>query len=285
MVSTPPPSNIAPARWLLGQQGLTGAVIIAVYIIAFWQTETDPVMLILGLPDMVKFFANMFPPHFFGWDQPYFYNKESEFQYVLLAAMETFQMAVLGTVIAVVFGFILAMLAARNITPNVFVYHGVRTLCDGFRGSSEVVWALLFVAMVGLGPFTGVLALAVHNTGALGKFFSEAIEAMDEGILESVEASGATRTQVFFHGIIPELGTLFMSYILYYFEHNLRQAMVLGIVGAGGIGIELLLAMKYFNFDKALSVIIVMLVMVIITDRLSGMIRKRLVGGELVVVT
>jgi phosphonate transport system permease protein len=285
MVNTPSPSNIAPARWKSGQRGLIGAIIIAVYIIAFWQTDTDPVMLFLGLPDMVKFFGSMFPPHFFGWDQPYFYNKESEFQYVLLAALETFQMAVLGTVIAVVFGFVLAMLAARNITPNVFIYHGVRTLCDGFRGISEVVWALLFVAMVGLGPFTGVLALAVHNTGALGKFFSEAIEAMDEGILESVEASGATRTQVFFHGIIPELGTLFMSYILYYFEHNLRQAMVLGIVGAGGIGIELLLAMKYFNFNKALSVIIIMLVMVVITDRLSGMIRKRLVGGELVVVT
>ena len=285
MVTSPPPSKIAPTRWMPGSLGLTGAVIIAVYIIAFWQTETDPFMLVMGLPDMARFFAGMFPPHFFGWDQPYFYNKESEFQYILLAALETFHMAVLGTVLAVAFGFVLAMLAARNITPNIFIYHGTRTLCDGFRGISEVVWALLFVAMVGLGPFTGVLALAVHNTGALGKFFSEAIEAMDEGILESVEVSGATRTQIFFHGIIPELGTLFMSYILYYFEHNLRQAMVLGIVGAGGIGIELLLAMKYFNFGKALSVIIIMLVMVIITDRLSGLIRKRLVGGEIAVVT
>jgi phosphonate transport system permease protein len=270
MVNSPPPSKIAPARWMPGSRELIGVIIIAVYIVAFWQTDTDPIMLIMGLPDMVKFFGGMFPP---------------QFQYVLLAALETFQMAILGTVLAVVFGFALAMLAARNITPNLFFYHGTRTLCDGFRGISEVVWALLFVAMVGLGPFTGVLALSVHNTGALGKFFSEAIEAMDEGILETVEASGATRTQVFFHGIIPELGTLFMSYILYYFEHNLRQAMVLGIVGAGGIGIELLLAMKYFNFNKALSVIIIMLVMVIITDRLSGMIRKRLVGGEFLVVT
>lgn len=279
------PSHVAADRWMPARRGLIGAVILAVYVIAFWQTGTDPVTLVLGLPDMAKFFASMFPPHFFGWDQPYFYNRESNFEHVLLAAMETFQMAVLGTVLAVVFGFALAMLAARNITPNFLIYQTTRTLCDGFRGISEVVWALLFVAMVGLGPFTGVLALAIHNTGALGKFFSEAIEAMDEGILESVEASGATRTQVFFHGIIPELGTLFMSYILYYFEHNLRQAMVLGIVGAGGIGIELLLAMKYFNFHKALSVILVMLVMVIITDRLSGMIRKRLVGGELLVVT
>jgi len=279
------PAKIKPSLQIPGSRGLIGAAIIAIYIIAFWQTGTDPVMLALGLPDMAKFIVSMFPPHFFAWDQPYFYDRESEFQYVLLAALETFHMAVLGTVLAVIFGIALAMLSARNITPNFFVYQGARTLCDGFRGISEVVWALLFVAMVGLGPFTGVLALAVHNTGALGKFFSEAIEAIDEGILESVESSGATRTQVFFHGIIPELGTLFMSYILYFFEHNLRQAMVLGIVGAGGIGIELLLAMKYFNFSKALSVILIMLVMVIITDRLSGMIRKRLVGGELLVVT
>ena len=279
-----PSSTAATAPWLPGRRELIAAAVLAIYIVAFWQTGTDPVSLVLGLPDMALFFASMFPPHFFGWDQPYFYNRESEFPYVLLAAVETFQMAVLGTVLAVVFGFMFAMLAARNITPNIFVYQTTRTLCDGFRGISEVVWALLFVAMVGLGPFTGVLALTIHNSGALGKFFSEAIEAIDEGILESVESSGATRTQVFFHGIIPELGTLFMSYILYYFEHNLRQAMVLGIVGAGGIGIELLLAMKYFDFNKALSVIIVMLVMVIISDRLSGMIRKRLVGGEILVV-
>lgn len=279
------PSTEPAGRWMPGMRELIGAAVLAIYIVAFWQTGTDPVMLVVGLPDMAKFLASMFPPHFLAWDQPYFYNQESEFQYVLLAAMETFQMAVLGTVLAVVFGFVAAMFAARNITPNFWVYQGTRTMCDGFRGISEVVWALLFVSMVGLGPFTGVLALAVHNTGALGKYFSEAIEAIDEGILESVEAAGATRTQVFFHGIMPELGTLFMSYILYYFEHNLRQAMVLGIVGAGGIGIELLLAMKYFNFHKALSVILLMLVMVIITDRLSGMIRKRLVGGELVVVT
>ena len=258
--------------------------IVVIYGAAMWQTETNPKALIEGIPDMIEFTGKMFPPSFIDWDSPYFYNAESELPQILDTAVETLQMAVMGTVLAVVFGFLFAMLAARNITPNLFLYQASRTVCDAFRGISEIVWALLFVAMVGLGPFTGVLALAVHNSGALGKYFSEAIEAMDVGVLESVESSGATRTQVFFHGVMPELRTLFMSYILYYFEHNLRQATVLGVVGAGGIGTELLLSIKYFNFDHSMTIVIIMLGMVIITDRLSGMIRKRLVGGEILLV-
>ena len=258
--------------------------IVAIYGLAMWQTDTNPKALIEGIPDMVKFTGKMFPPSVIDWDSPYFYNRESNLPVILDTAVETVQMAVMGTFLAVVFGFLLAMLAARNITPNAFVYQLSRTICDSFRGISEIVWALLFVAMVGLGPFTGVLALAVHNSGALGKYFSEAIESMEVGVLESVESSGATRTQVFFHGVMPELRTLFMSYILYYFEHNLRQATVLGVVGAGGIGTELLLSIKYFNFDHSMTIVLIMLAMVIITDRLSGMIRKRLVGGEILVV-
>ena len=258
--------------------------IVAIYGLAMWQTETNPKALVEGVPDMLEFVDKMIPPSFIDWESPYFYNAESELPRILDTAVETLQMAIMGTVLAVVFGFLFAMLAARNITPNVFVYQAARTICDAFRGISEIVWALLFVAMVGLGPFTGVLALAVHNSGALGKYFSEAIEAMDVGVLESVESSGATRTQIFFHGVMPELRTLFMNYILYYFEHNLRQATVLGVVGAGGIGTELLLSIKYFNFDHSMTIVLVMLGMVIISDRVSGMIRKRLVGGEILVV-
>lgn len=258
--------------------------IVAIYGLAMWQTETNPKALIEGIPDMVEFTGKMFPPSFIDWDAAYFYNRESNLPEILNTAVETLQMAVMGTVLAVVFGFLFAMLAARNITPNRFVYQISRTVCDAFRGISEIVWALLFVAMVGLGPFTGVLALAVHNSGALGKYFSEAIEAIDAGVLETVESSGATRTQVFFHGVMPELRALFMSYILYYFEHNIRQATVLGVVGAGGIGTELLLSIKYFNFDHSMTIVLIMLGMVIISDRLSGMIRKRLVGGEILVV-
>lgn len=249
-----------------------------------WQTETNPKTFIEGIPDLVDFVGLMFPPHVVDWNAPYFYKAETNLPTILWAAVETIQMAVMGTVLSVVFGFMLAMFAARNITPNVFVYQTTRTICDASRGISELVWALLFVAMVGLGPFTGVLALTVHNSGALGKYFSEAIEAIDVGVIESVESSGATRTQVFFHGIMPELRALFLSYILYYFEHNLRQATVLGVVGAGGIGLELLLNIRYFNFDTVLTILIIILAMVVVTDRLSGLIRKRLVGGEILVV-
>ena len=258
--------------------------VVAIYITAMWQTDSNPKAFIEGLPDMIKFVGLMFPPHVIDWNAPYFYNAESNFPAILTATVETIQMAVMGTVLAVVFGFLLAMFAARNITPNVFVYQSARTICDAGRGISELVWALLFVAMVGLGPFTGILALTVHNTGVLGKYFSEAIEAIDVGVIESVQSSGATRTQVFFHGIMPELSALFLSYILYNFEHNLRQSTVLGVVGAGGIGLELLLAIRYFNFDTVLTIMIIILAMVVVTDRLSGVIRKRLVGGEILVV-
>lgn len=259
--------------------------VVAIYITSMWQTDSNPKTFIEGLPDMIRFVGLMFPPHVIDWNAPYFYNAESNFPAILTAAVETIQMAVMGTVLATVAGFLLAMFAARNITPNVFVYQSARTICDAGRGISELVWALLFVAMVGLGPFTGILALTVHNSGVLGKYFSEAIEAIDVGVIESVESSGATRTQVFFHGIMPELSALFLSYILYNFEHNLRQSTVLGVVGAGGIGVELLLAIRYFNFDTVLTILIIILAMVVVTDRISGVIRKRLVGGEILVVT
>ena len=259
-------------------------LVVIVYVLSFLETGTNPKVFIEGLPMMGEFAASMFPPHFIDWDAAYYYNREADLPFLLDKAVETIQMAVVGTFLAVIFGFLLAMFAARNISPNVFVYQVARTICDSCRGISELVWALLFVAMLGLGPFTGILALAVHNTGALGKYFSEAIEAIDVGVLEAVEASGATRTQVFFHGVMPALGALFMSYILYYFEHNLRQATVLGVVGAGGIGTSLLLSMTYFNFDKVLTIVMIMLCLVIITDRLSGFIRKRLLGGEILTV-
>ena len=259
-------------------------LVVIAYVLSMLETGTNPKAFIEGLPMMGDFVVSMFPPHFIDWDAPYYYNREANMSFLLEKAVETVQMAIVGTFLAVIFGFLLAMVAARNISPNVFVYQLARTICDSFRGISELVWALLFVSMVGLGPFTGILALAVHNTGALGKYFSEAIEAIDVGVLEAVEASGATRTQVFLHGVMPELGALFMSFILYFFEHNLRQATVLGVVGAGGLGTSLLLSMTYFNFDKVLTIIMIMLSMVLITDWLSGIIRKKLVGGDLVMV-
>ncbi len=127
-----------------------------------------------------------------------------------------------------------------------------------------------------------MLALAVHSTGALGKYFSEAIEAIDLGIIEATTSTGARRIQVFLHGIFPELRTLFANYTLYYFEHNLRQATVLGIVGAGGIGLELLLSLQYYKYHTVLTIVLLMLLLVVTGDRASAIIRKRLLGGEIV---
>ncbi len=278
-------SQKRPRFWGGGVKGAVTLLVLGVYALSFWQTGTNPKALIEGLPQMGEFIWKMVPPNFIDWQAPYFYNVESDLPGIFDKAVQTVQMAVMGTVFAVIGGLMLSFIAARNINPNPFVYQAARFTCDALRGISELVWALLFVAMVGLGPFAGVLALTVHSIGALGKYFSEAIETIDAEVIESVQSSGAGRVQVYAHGVFPELRPLFMSYILYYFEHNLRQATVLGVVGAGGIGLELLLSIQYFNFDKVLTVVMVMLAMVIATDRLSGVIRKRLVGGEILVVT
>ncbi len=211
------PVPLVTRPWWSGRKSAFVAVAVTVYGFALWQTGTNPRAFIEGFPNLVRFVAGMFPPDF------------SSISHLLGRVVETIRIAVMGTALATAGAFFLAPLAARNISPSPLLYQASRFVCDVFRGISELVWAITFVAMVGLGPFSGVLALAVHSTGALGKYFSEAIEAIDLGIIEATTSTGARRIQVFLHGIFPELRTLFANYTLYYFEHNLRQATVLGI--------------------------------------------------------
>ncbi len=264
------PVPLVTRPWWSGRKSAFVAVAVTVYGFALWQTGTNPRAFIEGFPNLVRFVAGMFPPDF------------SSISHLLGRVVETIRIAVMGTALATAGAFFLAPLAARNISPSPLLYQASRFVCDVFRGISELVWAITFVAMVGLGPFSGVLALAVHSTGALGKYFSEAIEAIDLGIIEATTSTGARRIQVFLHGIFPELRTLFANYTLYYFEHNLRQATVLGIVGAGGIGLELLLSLQYYKYHTVLTIVLLMLLLVVTGDRASAIIRKRLLGGEIV---
>ena len=135
--------------------------------------------------------------------------------------------------------------------------------------------------MVGLGPFPGVLALAAHVTGALGRYFSEAIETVDPEVVKAVVSTGASKTQVVMRGILPEVKPLFINYVLYYLENNFRAATVLGLVGAGGIGMELITSMRLFRSNEVLTILIIMVSMVTVIDRTSAHIRKQVVGIEI----
>lgn len=136
--------------------------------------------------------------------------------------------------------------------------------------------------MVGLGPFPGVLALAVHTAGALGKYFSESIEEMNWQPIEALAAVGASRVQVVFHGILPELLPQFLAYIFYYLEHNIRASTVLGLVGAGGLGIELLTSVKLFKYHEVSMILLLMLALVTVGDQLSSWARRRMLTSEAV---
>lgn len=245
-----------------------GIFIVIVYYWAITGTEAGPVNFIKGVPFMIDFVGRMFPPDF------------GNLKLFLEKALETFQMAIMGSTLGALIALPLSFLAARNIMPNKFVYHTIRTIFDGCRGINEIVWGLIFVSMVGLGPFPGVLALTVHVTGALGRYFSESIETVDAEAVKAVMSTGANKIQVVVRGIFPQVKPLFINYALYYLENNFRAATVLGLVGAGGIGMELLTSMRLFKSQEVLTILIIMVTMVTIIDRVSAYIRKKVVNVE-----
>lgn len=194
----------------------------------------------------------------------------------LVKMLETVQIALWGTVLAIVFGAPLALLASSNIAPA-WVVFPMRRLMDASRAINDLVFAVLFVAVVGLGPLPGVLAIFVHNLGIVSKLFSEAVEAIDARPVEGVRTTGATRVQEILYGVIPQVIPLWSSFSLYRFETNVRSATVLGIVGAGGIGFTFNEAFKGFRFEEASAIIIVMVVTVSVIDMISSRLRKMLV--------
>lgn len=188
----------------------------------------------------------------------------------------TFQIAIWGTALAVVFGIPFAILSSSNVAP-IWVVQPVRRLMDAFRAINELVFAMLFIVAVGLGPFAGVMALFVHNTGIIAKLFSEAVEAIDPRPVEGIRATGASRLQEVIFGIVPQVIPLWVSYTLYRFETNVRSATVLGIVGAGGIGFVLHESIRSFLYAQTAAILLIVIVSVTMIDLLSARLRKMIV--------
>ena len=170
----------------------------------------------------------------------------------------------------------LAVLAARNITPARPLYYAARGVIALCRAVPDLVWALLFVTAVGLGPFPGALALSVHSVGMLGRLFAEVIEDMDMGPVEALALTGASRLQVFTHAVVPTVLPSLLGIALYRLDENIRSSLVLGFVGAGGIGFQLLTAMNLFQYRTVSLLLIMTFVLVIGAERLSAALRKRI---------
>lgn len=227
-----------------------------------WQgADMRPGDLVAYSGNMAKFAAGFFPPDFKEWR---LYVDEM---------LVTIQLAVWGTALAVVCAVPLGILCSENVVPW-WVYQPTRRLMDAARAINEMVFAMLFVVAVGLGPFAGVLALWVHTTGILAKLFSEAVEAIDPRPVEGIRATGATVLHEIVYAVIPQVLPLWISYSLYRFESNVRSATVLGIVGAGGIGTLLWEYVRGFYYGETAAVMIIIILSVSIIDLVSSRLRK-----------
>ena len=229
-----------------------------------WDTGSDPMQFVRGLPWIVDFVRRMLPPDL------------QVLPSALRGALTTVEIALLGTAVAAVAALPLGFLSARNVvSPPVF--YPMRTVLNFFRSVDTLVYALVFVAAVGLGPFPGVLAVIAYTTMSLAKLASEAIEGIERGPVDAITATGATRLQVLRYGVLPQVLPLFLSYVLYRLETNIRAATVLGFVGAGGIGFYLQTYLRTIDYPAASTVLLVTVVMVMVVDAVSSRLRDRLV--------
>jgi phosphonate transport system permease protein len=229
-----------------------------------WDTGADPLRLARGVPWILDFLRRMMPPDL------------AVLPSALAGALTTVEIALLGTTVAAALALPLGFLSARNVAAPALFYPA-RAVLNLFRSVDTLVYALVFVAAVGLGPFPGVLAVIAYTTTSLAKLYSEAIEGIDPGPMDAITATGATRLQALRYGALPQVLPLFLSYVLYRLETNIRAATVLGFVGGGGIGFYLQTYLRMIDYPAASTALLVTIVMVMVIDAASSRLRARLV--------
>lgn len=257
-----PEASAAPKRSLAG---MLGWGILFALLAASWRgADLRPFDLVRDSANMARYAADFFPPNFHQWRS---YLEEM---------VVTLEIALWGTALAVLFAIPFGLLSSANISPW-WVHQPIRRLMDSARAINEMVFAMLFIVAVGLGPFAGVLALFVHTTGVLAKLFSEAVESIDPHPIEGIRATGANALEEIVYGVIPQVLPLWISYSLYRFESNVRSATVVGMVGAGGVGVILWEIIRAFQYAETCAVMIIVIITVTAIDLISARIRKRLV--------
>lgn len=254
-----------PARFERPSLG-SFAMTIGVLLFFMWSVQRTGVSLtefIQGFPQMGRLIGEMLPP------------STARLEAVGKALLETFQMAFVGTVVGVLISVPVAVLATRHLTPHPVLYHLARHLIAFARTVPDLLWALLFIVSVGLGPFAGTLAIIVDKIGFCGRFFAEAMEEADRGPQEALSAIGADKLSLVVCAVIPAALPSFINTSLFSLEKATRSSVVLGLVGAGGIGIELKVAMDLFNYDEAATIILAIFALVILVERASALLRRR----------
>ena len=258
--SIPAHVPLSPPRTRLGTQ-LAWGLVLAALIWAWQGAEIRLAELWRDSGNMATFASDFFPPDFQDW------------RIYLREMVITVHIAIWGTVLAVVCAVPLGLLSSENLVPS-WVYQPVRRLMDACRAINEMVFAMLFIVAVGLGPFAGVLALWIHTTGVLAKLFAEAVEAIDPRPVEGVRATGASPLEEVIYGVIPQVLPLWISYSLYRFESNVRSASVVGMVGAGGIGVILHEVIRGFEYAQTSAVLLIIVASVTLIDLVSARIRQ-----------
>ncbi len=248
-------------RWQ--KQTLQVMAVMAIILLASWYVDLlNFEKLAQGLPAIGTLAGESFPPDFTNvrdWFSP---------------LLDTLAMSIAGTAMAVIFSIPLAFLAARNTSPHPLVFQVSRVILNSLRSVPELIMGIIFVAAVGFGALPGVLALGLHSIGMVGKFFAEAIEHVDEAPVEAATAAGATKMQVLYHAVLPQVMPQFADVSIYRWEYNFRASTVMGMVGAGGIGFELMGSLRIMQYQEVFAILLVILLMVTLVDALSGYLRK-----------
>jgi phosphonate transport system permease protein len=245
------------------------AGLLALLGLGLWWIDFGPLRMLTGLERFGQILVRMLPPSPGDFARFLIYGR---------ALIETLGLALIGTLAAAAIALPLGLLASRNITRSSLLHFLLRRCFDIIRGIDRFVWALIFVRVVGLGPFAGALAIAVSNIGAFGKLFSETFESADRKPVEGVVSTGGATLHAVRFAILPEVAPVILSQILYYFESDTRSATVIGIVGAGGIGLFLYEEIRVLEWTHVAFLILMILVTVALIDALSGVLRRWFIG-------
>jgi len=255
------------AREAAAQHKRGAVILLAVTLIILAMALTgllDPRRFADAWPAVRQLTSEMFPPDF------------GRYQSWLRPLADTLAMSVAGTALAVSLSVPLALLAAHNTSPSPIIYRATRTLLNLLRSIPELIMGIIFVAMVGFGALPGVLAVGLHSVGMVGKFFAESIEHVDPKPIEAARAAGASPLQVVFHAILPQVLPQLADTTIYRWEYNFRASTVLGAVGAGGIGFELIAALRVLEYAQVSALLICILICVTVVDGIGAVLRNHL---------